>query len=207
MMHHQENAPVLQLFWNRFVLFFCCCCCSFWRFAASDHKWRLCVLFGMCTEHLNYKLRSLSWWNVNLSASDLWNFCRERLVWWTNMRKRFIWKLCSQSMRNCETTLYVTEMTHMCMLSLRPSAPPPPKRAPTTALSMRSKSMTSELEELGKNVLLWPWQAPSDVVWGSNVTSLCSVPSPLYSHWLVNLSIVDKGKQLTLHNLLLSILL
>ncbi|KAG7267705.1 hypothetical protein CRUP_020258 [Coryphaenoides rupestris] len=30
------------------------------------------------------------------------------------------------------------------------SAPPPPKRAPTTALSMRSKSMTSELEELDK---------------------------------------------------------
>ncbi|XP_050990785.1 SH3 and multiple ankyrin repeat domains protein 2 [Labeo rohita] len=29
-------------------------------------------------------------------------------------------------------------------------APPPPKRAPTTALSMRSKSMTSELEELDK---------------------------------------------------------
>uniref|UniRef100_A0A672MWD9 SH3 and multiple ankyrin repeat domains 2a n=1 Tax=Sinocyclocheilus grahami TaxID=75366 RepID=A0A672MWD9_SINGR len=29
-------------------------------------------------------------------------------------------------------------------------APPPPKRAPTTALSMRSKSMTSELEELGE---------------------------------------------------------
>ncbi|GLD73211.1 SH3 and multiple ankyrin repeat domains protein 2-like protein, partial [Lates japonicus] len=46
----------------------------------------------------------------------------------------------------------------------RKKAPPPPKRAPTTALSMRSKSMTSELEEL-----------------------------------------VDKGKQLMLHNLLPSI--
>uniref|UniRef100_A0A3B5AXB9 PDZ domain-containing protein n=1 Tax=Stegastes partitus TaxID=144197 RepID=A0A3B5AXB9_9TELE len=34
----------------------------------------------------------------------------------------------------------------------RKKAPPPPKRAPTTALSMRSKSMTSELEELGKSV-------------------------------------------------------
>lgn len=31
-----------------------------------------------------------------------------------------------------------------------PPAPPPPKRAPTTALTLRSKSMTSELEELGK---------------------------------------------------------
>lgn len=40
----------------------------------------------------------------------------------------------------------------------------------------------------------------------SNDASLCSAP-PLYSHWLVNLSIVDKGKQLTLHNLLPSILL
>lgn len=32
-----------------------------------------------------------------------------------------------------------------------PEAPPPPKRAPTTALTLRSKSMTSELEELGKS--------------------------------------------------------
>ena len=39
------------------------------------------------------------------------------------------------------------------MTALVLSAPPPPKRAPTTALSMRSKSMTSELEELGKNFL------------------------------------------------------
>ncbi|KAG8547144.1 hypothetical protein GDO81_028997 [Engystomops pustulosus] len=33
----------------------------------------------------------------------------------------------------------------------RKKAPPPPKRAPTTALSLRSKSMTSELEELDKS--------------------------------------------------------
>lgn len=38
--------------------------------------------------------------------------------------------------------------------SICSSAPPPPKRAPTTALSMRSKSMTSELEELGKRRVL-----------------------------------------------------
>uniref|UniRef100_A0A8D2JPW4 SH3 and multiple ankyrin repeat domains 2 n=1 Tax=Sciurus vulgaris TaxID=55149 RepID=A0A8D2JPW4_SCIVU len=31
----------------------------------------------------------------------------------------------------------------------RKKAPPPPKRAPTTALTLRSKSMTAELEELG----------------------------------------------------------
>uniref|UniRef100_A0A8C2KFQ8 SH3 and multiple ankyrin repeat domains 2b n=1 Tax=Cyprinus carpio TaxID=7962 RepID=A0A8C2KFQ8_CYPCA len=33
----------------------------------------------------------------------------------------------------------------------RKKAPPPPRRAPSTALSMRSKSMTSELEDLGKH--------------------------------------------------------
>uniref|UniRef100_A0A3B4DTG1 SH3 and multiple ankyrin repeat domains 2b n=1 Tax=Pygocentrus nattereri TaxID=42514 RepID=A0A3B4DTG1_PYGNA len=33
----------------------------------------------------------------------------------------------------------------------RKKAPPPPRRAPSTALSMRSKSMTSELEDMGKN--------------------------------------------------------
>ncbi|NP_001089408.1 SH3 and multiple ankyrin repeat domains protein 2 [Xenopus laevis] len=34
----------------------------------------------------------------------------------------------------------------------RKKAPPPPKRAPTTALSLRSKSMTSELEELAVDI-------------------------------------------------------
>ncbi|KAJ8247689.1 hypothetical protein GJAV_G00249130 [Gymnothorax javanicus] len=38
----------------------------------------------------------------------------------------------------------------------RKKAPPPPKRAPTTALSMRSKSMTSELEELDKTEEVTP---------------------------------------------------
>ncbi|XP_055987790.1 SH3 and multiple ankyrin repeat domains protein 2 isoform X2 [Sorex fumeus] len=42
----------------------------------------------------------------------------------------------------------------------RKKAPPPPKRAPTTALTLRSKSMTSELEELDK---------PEDVVPASRV--------------------------------------
>ncbi|XP_059391660.1 SH3 and multiple ankyrin repeat domains protein 2b [Carassius carassius] len=36
----------------------------------------------------------------------------------------------------------------------RKKAPPPPRRAPSTALSMRSKSMTSELEDLGKHTTL-----------------------------------------------------
>lgn len=36
------------------------------------------------------------------------------------------------------------------MPSLFLAAPPPPKRAPSTTLTLRSKSMTAELEELGK---------------------------------------------------------
>lgn len=41
------------------------------------------------------------------------------------------------------------------MPSLFLSAPPPPKRAPSTTLTLRSKSMTAELEELGKG-----WRGP-----------------------------------------------
>lgn len=33
-------------------------------------------------------------------------------------------------------------------------APPPPKRDPSTSLTLRSKSMTAELEELGKPILI-----------------------------------------------------
>ncbi|KFW71253.1 SH3 and multiple ankyrin repeat domains protein 3, partial [Pygoscelis adeliae] len=36
---------------------------------------------------------------------------------------------------------------------VRKKAPPPPKRAPSTTLTLRSKSMTAELEELGKPVV------------------------------------------------------
>ncbi|XP_063293840.1 SH3 and multiple ankyrin repeat domains protein 2 isoform X2 [Pelobates fuscus] len=42
----------------------------------------------------------------------------------------------------------------------RKKAPPPPKRAPTTALSLRSKSMTSELEELDKTEESGPTSKP-----------------------------------------------
>ncbi|XP_032435744.1 uncharacterized protein LOC116730538 [Xiphophorus hellerii] len=42
-------------------------------------------------------------------------------------------------------------------------APPPPKRAPTTALSMRSKSMTSELEELVTHSLKYFYTASSGI--------------------------------------------
>ncbi|XP_039696522.1 SH3 and multiple ankyrin repeat domains protein 2 isoform X3 [Pteropus medius] len=43
----------------------------------------------------------------------------------------------------------------------RKKAPPPPKRAPTTALTLRSKSMTSELEELDKAEEVVPAPKPS----------------------------------------------
>uniref|UniRef100_A0A8C5PVT8 SH3 and multiple ankyrin repeat domains 2 n=1 Tax=Leptobrachium leishanense TaxID=445787 RepID=A0A8C5PVT8_9ANUR len=45
----------------------------------------------------------------------------------------------------------------------RKKAPPPPKRAPTTALSLRSKSMTSELEEFGKIAALFSLRFNVDV--------------------------------------------
>ncbi|XP_057185237.1 SH3 and multiple ankyrin repeat domains protein 2b [Triplophysa rosa] len=43
----------------------------------------------------------------------------------------------------------------------RKKAPPPPRRAPSTALSMRSKSMTSELEDLDKVDEVVPPQKPT----------------------------------------------
>ncbi|NXK82748.1 SHAN3 protein, partial [Amazona guildingii] len=45
---------------------------------------------------------------------------------------------------------------------VRKKAPPPPKRAPSTTLTLRSKSMTAELEELGPGAALRsPLQEPS----------------------------------------------
>uniref|UniRef100_A0A8C2WW23 SH3 and multiple ankyrin repeat domains 2a n=1 Tax=Cyclopterus lumpus TaxID=8103 RepID=A0A8C2WW23_CYCLU len=58
----------------------------------------------------------------------------------------------------------------------RKKAPPPPKRAPTTALSMRSKSMTSELEELGKRA---PVRRFADDVIISLSNSECPSPSQI----------------------------
>uniref|UniRef100_A0A8C0B890 SH3 and multiple ankyrin repeat domains 3 n=1 Tax=Buteo japonicus TaxID=224669 RepID=A0A8C0B890_9AVES len=40
---------------------------------------------------------------------------------------------------------------------VRKKAPPPPKRAPSTTLTLRSKSMTAELEELGKRRMICPF--------------------------------------------------
>lgn len=41
-----------------------------------------------------------------------------------------------------------TSSSTPCLFS---AAPPPPKRSPSTTLTLRSKSMTAELEELGKH--------------------------------------------------------
>ncbi|NXP23097.1 SHAN3 protein, partial [Scytalopus superciliaris] len=56
---------------------------------------------------------------------------------------------------------------------VRKKAPPPPKRAPSTTLTLRSKSMTAELEELvpppamGRDTSHYPrlLQAPSNLAW------------------------------------------
>ncbi|XP_066043521.1 SH3 and multiple ankyrin repeat domains protein 2 isoform X1 [Chamaea fasciata] len=53
----------------------------------------------------------------------------------------------------------------------RKKAPPPPKRAPTTALTLRSKSMTSELEELDKVDEIVPVSKPSRIADNAAVDS------------------------------------
>uniref|UniRef100_A0A3Q3F8R9 SH3 and multiple ankyrin repeat domains protein 3-like n=1 Tax=Kryptolebias marmoratus TaxID=37003 RepID=A0A3Q3F8R9_KRYMA len=45
---------------------------------------------------------------------------------------------------------------------IRKKAPPPPKRAPSTSLTLRSKSMTADLEEIGKtNTHFHPERSPT----------------------------------------------
>uniref|UniRef100_A0A803TKK3 PDZ domain-containing protein n=1 Tax=Anolis carolinensis TaxID=28377 RepID=A0A803TKK3_ANOCA len=48
---------------------------------------------------------------------------------------------------------------------VRKKAPPPPKRAPSTTLTLRSKSMTAELEELGKSQRMAPQDPVACIVW------------------------------------------
>lgn len=70
---------------------------------------------------------------------------------------------CDSSSREYEEIQAVERKWHLhlatprCLLldrrskaSLFFAAPPPPKRAPSTTLTLRSKSMTAELEELGE---------------------------------------------------------
>uniref|UniRef100_A0A4W3JJD9 SH3 and multiple ankyrin repeat domains protein 3 n=1 Tax=Callorhinchus milii TaxID=7868 RepID=A0A4W3JJD9_CALMI len=60
----------------------------------------------------------------------------------------------------------------------RKKAPPPPKRAPTTALTLRSKSMTSELEDLGKDRRLQGMDtAAENVMSDSRVATIKQRPS------------------------------
>lgn len=61
------------------------------------------------------------------------------------------WAACPGSSWECGAGWAALRPRSHLRLSVCPQAPPPPKRAPTTALTLRSKSMTSELEELGKS--------------------------------------------------------
>lgn len=75
---------------------------------------------------------------------------------------------CDSSSREYEEVQAVGHRWHLrlatprCLLLGRRSkaplffaAPPPPKRAPSTTLTLRSKSMTAELEELGEQRGRW----------------------------------------------------
>lgn len=90
---------------------------------------------------------------------------------------------CDASSREYEEIQAVERKWHLhlatprCLLldrrskaSLFFAAPPPPKRAPSTTLTLRSKSMTAELEELGerhgREVAGSPGWEPGRVNWG-----------------------------------------
>lgn len=90
---------------------------------------------------------------------------------------------CDTSSREYEEIQAVERKWHLhlatprCLLldrrskaSLFFAAPPPPKRAPSTTLTLRSKSMTAELEELGewwgREVAGSPGWWPGGVNWG-----------------------------------------
>lgn len=84
---------------------------------------------------------------------------------------------CDSSSREYEEIQAVERRWHLhlatprCLLldrrskaSLFFAAPPPPKRAPSTTLTLRSKSMTAELEELGEWRGRWKADSPG---WGA----------------------------------------
>lgn len=88
---------------------------------------------------------------------------------------------CDSSSREYEEIQAVERRWHLhlatprCLLldrrskaSLFFAAPPPPKRAPSTTLTLRSKSMTAELEELGERRGRWGADSPGwGAGWGS----------------------------------------
>lgn len=63
------------------------------------------------------------------------------------------------------------------------TAPPPPKRAPSTTLTLRSKSMTAELEELGECERGWT-QTPNSLL-PALVTFSAFTLSKSHFSWLV----------------------
>ncbi|KAB0376549.1 hypothetical protein FD755_010993 [Muntiacus reevesi] len=78
----------------------------------------------------------------------------------------------------------------------RKKAPPPPKRAPTTALTLRSKSMTSELEELASLSAGLPRWSPASLLGSGELRRWASsllVRLTLLCFEFLGLSLVDKA--------------
>ncbi len=78
-------------------------------------------------------------------------FNRGAAVWYVDLRMKMVkkrWQLPMGSSREGPSPRHPIFSSTRCLSS---TAPPPPKRASSTTLTLRSKSMTSELEELGKN--------------------------------------------------------
>lgn len=93
---------------------------------------------------------------------------------------------CDTSSREYEEIQAVERKWHLhlatprCLLldrrskaSLFFAAPPPPKRAPSTTLTLRSKSMTAELEELGE---WWGREVVGSPGWVARWSELGSKP-------------------------------
>ncbi|KAI2653398.1 SH3 and multiple ankyrin repeat domains protein 3 [Labeo rohita] len=75
-------------------------------------------------------------------------FNRGAAVWYKDLRMKMVkkrWQLPMGSSREGPSPRHPIFSSTPCLSS---TAPPPPKRAPSTTLTLRSKSMTAELEEL-----------------------------------------------------------
>ncbi|KTG37056.1 hypothetical protein cypCar_00036329 [Cyprinus carpio] len=75
-------------------------------------------------------------------------FNRCAAVWYVDLRMKMVkkrWQLPMGSSREGPSPRHPVFSSTPCLSS---TAPPPPKRAPSTTLTLRSKSMTAELEEL-----------------------------------------------------------
>lgn len=104
---------------------------------------RILLLSLCCSDTIEVGYIFLSSENIsNLILFPQWNFFSPSLDWSIKDLPEKVWRL---QITADDLPAFGHMSVSLC------SAPPPPKRAPTTALSMRSKSMTSELEELGKS--------------------------------------------------------